>query len=171
MKYYFGPNNIVGVGFTGYITNVRAVKGVAVYTAAFTPSTTPLTSTQLANVNGTPSAAITGTSTSLLLNMPNNSSYLTDSSTNGFTITTTGTPTSQSATPLVSNFTPPTGPLTSTQTANQNGNPSAAITGTSTSLLLNTQNGPAFIVDGSTNNLTVTNVGSATTQSSIPFSL
>lgn len=161
----------IGSGFTGYITNSRVVKGVAVYTASFTPSTTPLTSTQSANVNGTPSAAITGTSTSLLLNMPNNSSYLTDSSSNGFTITTVGTPTSQSATPLVSNFTPPTTPFTSIQNANQNGNPSAAITGTSTSLLLNTQNGPAFIVDGSTNNATLTNTGSATTQSSIPFSL
>jgi len=157
--------------WSGYISNLRIVKGVAVYTSAFTPSTTPLTSTQLANVNGTPSAAITGTSTSLLLNTPNNSSFLTDSSTNGFTVTNVGTATSQAAAPFAVSFTTPAGPLTSTQSVSQNGNPSAAITGTSTSLLLNTQNGPAFLVDGSTNNATITNTGSATTQSSIPFSL
>jgi hypothetical protein len=51
---------------TGYISNLRVVNGVAVYTGVFTPSTTLLTATQSANVNGNPSAAITGTQTSLL---------------------------------------------------------------------------------------------------------
>ena len=44
--------------FAGLISNLRWVIGTAVYTANFTPSTTPLTTTQSANVNGSPSAAI-----------------------------------------------------------------------------------------------------------------
>jgi hypothetical protein len=52
--------------FYGYISNLRLVKGVAVYTSVFTPSTLPLTSTQSANINGNPSTAITGTQTVLL---------------------------------------------------------------------------------------------------------
>ena len=51
--------------FTGYISNVRVVNGSAVYTTNFTPSTTPLTTTQLANANGSPSAAISSTSVPL----------------------------------------------------------------------------------------------------------
>jgi len=53
----------------GYLSNVRVVKGTAVYTSNFTPSTTPLT-------------AISGTS--LLLNTVSGS-YTTDSSSNSFT--------------------------------------------------------------------------------------
>jgi len=58
--------------FPGYISNLRIVKGVAVYTSAFTPPTSQLT-------------AISGTS---LLTCQ--SSTLIDNSTNGFTITNTG---------------------------------------------------------------------------------
>ena len=58
--------------FTGFISNVRLVKGTAVYTAAFTPSTTPLT-------------AITNTS---LLTCQ--STRLIDASANAFTITANG---------------------------------------------------------------------------------
>jgi hypothetical protein len=54
--------------FTGYISNVRVVKGVAVYTGAFTVPTSPLASTQSA---GTNISAITGTQTSLLLSFTN----------------------------------------------------------------------------------------------------
>ena len=36
----------VNFQYNGYLSNVRIVKGVAVYTSAFTPSTTPLTATQ-----------------------------------------------------------------------------------------------------------------------------
>ena len=66
--------------YNGYLSNLRIVKGVAVYTGTFTPSTTQLTSTQLANVNGNPSEAITGTATSLLTcqnsTLIDNSSYV-----------------------------------------------------------------------------------------------
>ena len=86
--------------FTGYITNIRLTKGVAVYTGNFTPSTQPLPATQSANVYGSPSAAITGTQTSLLLNMPNNANFIKDSSTNGFTVTNNNTAVATSLTPF-----------------------------------------------------------------------
>ena len=59
--------------FPGYISNLRVVNGTAVYTTAFTPSTTPLT-------------AITNTS---LLTCQSN--RFVDNSTNNFAITATGT--------------------------------------------------------------------------------
>ena len=86
---FIGSGSVV-VGqnaLNGYLTNVRVVKGVGVYTGTFTPSTIPLTATQPA---GTNIAAITGTSTSMLLNSVSGG-YLADSSTvaNTFTVSTT----------------------------------------------------------------------------------
>jgi len=72
-------------------------------------------------------------------------------------------------TPNAGSFTPPTSTLASTQSANTNGNPSSAITGTQTSLLLNTVNGTSFLTDSSTYNATVTNNGTATSSSRNPF--
>ena len=63
------PSNIY---WDGYLSNVRIVKGTAVYTSNFTPPTTPLT-------------AITNTS---LLTCQSN--YLKDNSSNNFTITKNG---------------------------------------------------------------------------------
>ena len=68
--------------WNGYISNARVVKGTAVYTAAFTPSTSPLT-------------AITNTS---LLTCQNN--RFIDNSTNAFTLTVSGTPTVSPAQPF-----------------------------------------------------------------------
>jgi len=62
------PSNIL----TGYISNLRIVKGTAVYTTNFTPSTTPLT-------------AISGTSL-----LTSQSNRFIDNSTNNFTITRVG---------------------------------------------------------------------------------
>ena len=69
---------------SGYVSNARLVKGVAVYTGAFTTPTSPLTATQS---SGTNIAAITGTSTSLLTCQ---STTFIDNSTNNFTITAFG---------------------------------------------------------------------------------
>jgi hypothetical protein len=72
----------LGYYFTGYISNARLVKGTAVYTAAFTPPTTPLT-------------AITNTS---LLTCQSN--RFIDNSTNAFAITASGTPKVQAFQPF-----------------------------------------------------------------------
>ena len=87
--------------FHGNISNMRVTKGVAVYTSNFTPSRQSLTSTQSLNINGIPSAAISGTETSLLLNTPNDVNYLVDSSSYNFTITPVGSPTASSSIPTV----------------------------------------------------------------------
>ena len=74
--------------FTGYISNLRIVKGAAVYTSGFTPSTAPLT-------------AVSGTSLLTLQNSQssNNNSFL-DSSTNNFLITRNGNTTQGTFTPF-----------------------------------------------------------------------
>ena len=82
-----GANNSF---FNGYISNLRIVKGTAVYTAPFTPATVNLTATQSANVNGNPSAAITGTQTALLLNTYSGAGFLSDASVNDFAVTNNG---------------------------------------------------------------------------------
>ena len=71
-----------GNSFGGNISNLRIVKGTAVYTSAFTPSTTPLT-------------AITNTQ---LLTCQSN--YFKDNSSNNFTLTATGTPSVQPFSPF-----------------------------------------------------------------------
>lgn len=88
------------LAYQGLISNLRIVKGTAVYEDVFTPPTAPLTATQLANVNGNPSAAVTGTQTSLLLNTYYGAGFLTDSSVNNFTVTNNGSVTSSASNPF-----------------------------------------------------------------------
>ena len=87
--------------FQGYISNVRVVNGVGVYTGAFTPPQTPLAIVQSAT---SPSiSAITGTQTSLLTC---NGPTIIDGSTNAFTITNNGSaPVSTSIVPTFTNVT------------------------------------------------------------------
>jgi hypothetical protein len=76
----------------GYISNARVVKGTAVYTANFTPPTSPLTA--IAN-------------TSLLTcqtNQPNNNNMFLDSSTNNFLITRNGNTTQGTISPYAENW-------------------------------------------------------------------
>jgi len=70
--YWSGGSPVTTNTFTGYMSNVRIVKGTAVYTAAFTPPAAPLT-------------AISGTS---LLTCQSN--RILDASTNNFAITRNG---------------------------------------------------------------------------------
>jgi hypothetical protein len=96
-----GYQGIAGqYGVIGYLTNVRIVKGVAVYTGNFTSPTAPLQPTQPA---GTNISAITGTSTSLLLNGVSGA-FLVDSSTNSYTAnsvsTSTAAPTWGASSPI-----------------------------------------------------------------------
>ncbi len=84
---YIGSNPAGLTTYTmgGYISNLRVVKGTAVYTSEFTPSTTPL-------------PAITNTS--LLLNAKSSAAMLTDSSTNAFAVTNNGTATFENTNPF-----------------------------------------------------------------------
>jgi hypothetical protein len=86
-----------GLLLTGSISNLRMVKGVTVYTGAFTVPTAPLAATQSA---GTNISAITGTQTSLLLNTVVGANFLADSSTNNFTVTNNGSVTSNALNPF-----------------------------------------------------------------------
>jgi hypothetical protein len=74
-----------GEAFDGYITNFRYVKGSAVYTSNFTPSTEPLT-------------AIPGTD--LLLNTVDGAGFLTDSSNSNRTVTNNNGVTSAALNPF-----------------------------------------------------------------------
>lgn len=85
--YTIGGGSGGGDRFNGFISNVRFVKGVAVYTSNFTPPTSRLTAVQSANANGNPSAAITAGKTSLLLNTTYDTKYLKDNSAIGATVT------------------------------------------------------------------------------------
>jgi hypothetical protein len=88
----------------GYLSSTRIVKGVAVYTSTFTPSTLPLPATQSVNVYGSPSAAITGTQTSLLLNYTNAGMYDATTISNPISVGTAQASTTQAKWPLTSSY-------------------------------------------------------------------
>ena len=71
--------------FSGYVSNVRLVKGNAVYKGNFSVPTSPLT-------------AVAGTK--ILLNTTNDANYLKDSSINAYTVTATGAPSVSSNNPF-----------------------------------------------------------------------
>ena len=81
----------------GNLSNFRVVKGVAVYTGVFTVPTAPLATTQS---SGTNISAITDTQTQLLLNTYSGAGFLTDASTNAFTVTNNGSVTSDTINPF-----------------------------------------------------------------------
>ena len=85
---YIGSQGSTGGFFPGYISNLRIVKGLAVYTGTFTTPTGPLTATASANpFGGSNTSAITGTATSLLTLQ---NSTIIDNSTYGLSITNNG---------------------------------------------------------------------------------
>ena len=94
-----GATTIIGNFNTwpGFLSNLRLVKGVGVYTGNFTVPTTPLTATQSA---GTNIAAITSGQTVLLACQ--NTTATTDNSSTGVTITNTGSVAYSLLTPFVS---------------------------------------------------------------------
>jgi hypothetical protein len=77
-------NYSAGFDFNGYISNLRVVKGAVVYSAAFTPSTVPLTTF--------------GSGTNALLTCQSN--RFVDNSGNALTLTITGTPSVQAFSPF-----------------------------------------------------------------------
>jgi len=96
-QHYLGPVNYT----SAYISNVRFVKGLGVYTSNFTVPSSPLAITQSAS--GAFIQAITGTQTSLLTC---NGPTIIDGSTNAFTITNNGSaPVSTSIVPTFTNVT------------------------------------------------------------------
>ena len=83
-----GRNSDSAEPMTGYVSNLRIVNGIAVYTGNFTPPKSPLTTTQSA---GTNIAAISTASYVSLLTCQG-SSFI-DNSVNNITITPNGSPT------------------------------------------------------------------------------
>ena len=86
-----------GIRITGYMSNLRVVVGLGVYTGAFTPPTAPLTVTQSA---GTNISAITAGQTQLLLNTVNGANFLVDSSSYTRTVTNNNGVTSSALNPF-----------------------------------------------------------------------
>jgi hypothetical protein len=75
---YIGWGTTGGGYFSGYISNLRIIKGTAVYTAAFTPPQSILPSI---------------TNTQLLLNVTDSANFIKDNSPNNLTLTNNGTAT------------------------------------------------------------------------------
>jgi hypothetical protein len=102
---YIGGNPSTSSQYlNGFMSNVRIVQGAAAYTQSFIPTSGPFTTSQTFNQSGIPSCPVQSSQTSLLLTTPSNSSFLTDSSTNAFTVTNNGTATSEPFNPFTGNY-------------------------------------------------------------------
>jgi hypothetical protein len=102
---YIGGNPSTSSQYlNGFMSNVRIVQGAAAYTQSFIPTSGPFTTSQTFNQSGIPSCPVQSSQTSLLLTTPSNSSFLTDSSTNAFTVTNNGTATSAPFNPFTGNY-------------------------------------------------------------------
>ena len=156
--------------FNGYISNFRVVKGVAVYTGNFTPSSKPLTATQIASTN---TNAITGTQTDILLNTPyypqviSSNSFTFNTGNTGYSTTVFGTPVSSPISPV--SVPPVNKQIPVRRISNLGTNPgiygSVALNGTSQYLSI-----PKVVVNDSSNaSVTITNVGSVTASTLSPF--
>ena len=92
----FSIGGFNGERLNGCLSNLRIVKGIAVYTGNFTVPTSPLQATQSA---GTNISAIPSGATVLLLN--NTSNYLQDNSSYGYLLTNNGSATTPSDGPTL----------------------------------------------------------------------
>jgi hypothetical protein len=90
--------SITASGNSQYISNLRVVKGQALYTSAFTPSTIPLTTT----TNGNAVGATTTPAASAVSLLTLQSNKFVDNSSTPKAITATGTPKSQTHNPFTS---------------------------------------------------------------------
>jgi len=95
---WVGKLQDAGFFYNGYISNFRVVKGVGIYTGAFTVPTAPLEVSQPGN-NSTISA-VSQPQTVLLLNTAGNSNFLKDTSQQGATATNVGSITANTLTPF-----------------------------------------------------------------------
>jgi hypothetical protein len=88
----------------GYISNLRIIKGTAIYTTNFSVPTSHVTTTS--NGGATPSTLPTSSQVSLLFlnDITSQNNIFLDSSTNNFTITRNGTPTQGSFSPYSDNW-------------------------------------------------------------------
>ena len=84
--------------FPGYISNLRIVKGQGLFTGAFIPAVSPLTTTTVGHTGLGAASSVTGTT--ILLTAQNTS--IIDNSTTGFTFTNTGSITYSLSTPFTS---------------------------------------------------------------------
>ena len=119
---YWGSTNYE---FNGHISNMRVIKGTAIYTSAFTPSTSPLT-------------AISGT---VLLTCQNSTGTITDASSSNHTMTVYGNVSASGSSPFIESTTPLTD-ITNTKLLTAQ-NSSGAITDASSNNHTVTANGNA----------------------------
>ena len=126
-----------GYNWNGYVSDLRIVKGKAVYTGAFSPPTGPLTTTGGTYPNNTNRTDPTASETVILIG--NNASSITDVSDTPHTMSTSGTASANAATP-----TPATIPVPTSK--------STAITGT---VLLTCQQSTGDFTDASSSNHTI----------------